>query len=65
MVAPWRQVLGISKLRNNYKAHEQKRKLCDSYDLFLADNRVIPILPKLIGKTFFSKKKQPVPVDLR
>jgi len=58
------KVLGISKLKANYKAHEQKRKLCDSYDMFLADDRVLPILPKLLGKTFFKKKKQPVAVDL-
>jgi ribosome biogenesis protein UTP30 len=58
------KVLGVSKLRNNYKPHEAKRKLCDSYDLFLADERVIPILPKLLGKTFFKKKRQPIPVDL-
>ena len=58
------KVLGISKLRNNYKPHEAKRKLCDSYDLFCADARVIPLLPKLLGKSFFKKKRQPVPVDL-
>jgi ribosome biogenesis protein UTP30 len=58
------KVLGISKLKANYKAHEQKRKLCDSYDMFLADDRVLPILPKLLGKNFFKKKKQPVAVDL-
>lgn len=58
------KVLGISKLRANYKAHEQKRKLCDSYDMFLADDRVLPLLPKLLGKNFFKKKKQPVAVDL-
>ena len=58
------KVLGLSKLRNNYKPHEAKRKLCDSYDLFLADARILPLLPKLLGKTFFKKKRQPVPVDL-
>lgn len=58
------KVLGISKLKANYKAHEQKRKLCDSYDMFLADDRILPILPKLLGKNFFKKKKQPVAVDL-
>jgi ribosome biogenesis protein UTP30 len=25
---------------------------------------VIPVLPKLLGKTFFKKKRQPIPVDL-
>jgi len=33
--------------------------------LFLADDRVIPLLPKLLGKIFFNAKKQPIPVCLR
>ena len=32
-----------------YESFEAKRKLCNSYDLFLADERVLPSLPKLIG----------------
>lgn len=46
-VAP--QVVGLSKLRTKYESHEAKRQLCDSYDLFLADERIVPSLPKLIG----------------
>jgi len=34
------KVLGISKLRNNYKPHEAKRKLSDSYDLFVAGRAI-------------------------
>ena len=51
------KVIGISKLKANYFTFEAKRKLCDQYDIFLADDRIIPSLPKLIGKTFFKKKK--------
>lgn len=58
------KVVGVSKLRTKYESHEAKRKLCTSYDLFLADERILPSLPKLIGKSFFKKKKQPIPVDL-
>uniref|UniRef100_A0A1D2A9P3 Ribosomal L1 domain-containing protein 1 n=1 Tax=Auxenochlorella protothecoides TaxID=3075 RepID=A0A1D2A9P3_AUXPR len=58
------KVVGLSKLRTKYESHEAKRKLCNSYDLFLADERVLGSLPKLIGKSFFKKKKQPVPVKL-
>ena len=43
------KVIGLSKLRTKYESHEAKRKLCASYDLFLADDRVLPSLPKLIG----------------
>jgi ribosome biogenesis protein UTP30 len=58
------QVLGLSKLRTKYESHEAKRALCAAHDLFLVDERVLPMLPKLLGKTFFAKKKQPIPVRL-
>ncbi|KZV43142.1 hypothetical protein F511_07957 [Dorcoceras hygrometricum] len=61
---PVSKVLKISKLKTNYKPFEAKRKLCDSYDLFLVDKRVVHLLPKLIGKEFFKKKKLPLGVDL-
>lgn len=51
------KVLSVEKLRKNYKEYEAKRQLSSSYDLFLADNRVLPLLPKLLGKHFFAKKK--------
>ncbi len=59
------KVIGISKLRSKYKPFEAKRQLCASYDLFLADERVIELLPPLLGKTFFGKKKHPIPIDLK
>ncbi|GJJ77031.1 ribosome biogenesis protein UTP30 [Entomortierella parvispora] len=58
------KVIGVSKLRAKYKPYEAKRQLCASYGMFLADARVITVLPKLLGKTFFLKKKQPIPVDM-
>jgi hypothetical protein len=51
------KVIGLTKLKANYFTFEQKRKLCDSYELFLADDRILPSLPKLLGKSFFKKKK--------
>ncbi|KAK1316909.1 hypothetical protein QJS10_CPA05g00820 [Acorus calamus] len=61
---PVSKVLKLSKLRTDYKPFEARRKLCDSYDLFLADRRIVHLLPRLLGKAFFKKKKIPVPVDL-
>ncbi|RKP06446.1 ribosomal protein L1/ribosomal biogenesis protein [Thamnocephalis sphaerospora] len=58
------KVIGLSKLRTKYKQYEAKRQLCANYDLFLADDRIIPLLPRVLGKKFFDKKKQPIPVDL-
>ena len=51
------KIIDISKLRKKYKEFEAKRILCNSFDLFLADERVLPLLPKLLGKYFFNKKK--------
>ena len=45
-----KKVIGISKLKAKYESHEAKRNLCSEYDLFLADNRVLPVLPKLLGE---------------
>ncbi|XP_015893318.3 uncharacterized protein LOC107427461 [Ziziphus jujuba] len=62
---PISKILKFSKLKSDYRPFEAKRKLCDSYDMFLADKRVIPLLPRLLGKHFFKKRKIPVPVDLK
>ncbi|CAI9089058.1 OLC1v1023559C1 [Oldenlandia corymbosa var. corymbosa] len=61
---PVAKVLKLSKLKTDYKPFEAKRKLCDSYELFLVDRRIVHLLPKLLGKSFFKKKKLPVPLDL-
>ena len=58
------KVIGLSKLKTKYESFEAKRQLCASYDLFVADERILPSLPKLLGKSFFKKKKQPIPVRL-
>ena len=42
-------MVGVSKLRTKYESHEAKRILAGAYDLFVADERVIPSLPKLLG----------------
>ncbi|KAF8082863.1 hypothetical protein N665_0804s0010 [Sinapis alba] len=62
---PITKILKLSKLKSDYKAFESKRKLCDSFDMFFADRRVIPLLPRLIGKKFFASKKLPAAVDLK
>ncbi|KNA20862.1 hypothetical protein SOVF_048180 [Spinacia oleracea] len=61
---PISKVIKLSKLKKDYKAFEQKRKLCDSFDMFFADKRIIPVLPNAIGKQFYRKKKIPVPIEL-
>ena len=62
---PVHKVLKLSKLASDYRPFEAKRKLCDSYDLFFAEKSIVPLLPRLLGKSFFKKRKIPVPVDLK
>ena len=57
-------MLGISKIKTRYKSFESRRQLASEYDVFLADDRVIPLLPRLLGKTVYEGTKRPIPVSL-
>ncbi|RLN79488.1 hypothetical protein BBJ28_00009269 [Nothophytophthora sp. Chile5] len=56
------KVMTVKKLRKNFSRFEDKRALAGAYDLFLADDRVLPYLKGPLGNKFFSKKKQPIAV---
>ncbi|KAF8843260.1 ribosomal protein L1 [Paxillus ammoniavirescens] len=58
------RVVGIEKLKGKFKAFEARRLLLKENSMFLADERVIPILPRLLGSKWFQAKKQPIPVCL-
>jgi ribosome biogenesis protein UTP30 len=59
------KVVAVSKLKTKYKPYESRRKLLAEYDIFLADERVINLLPGLLGKVFYkSTTKRPIPVSL-
>jgi len=59
------KVIGMDKLKKNYKTTESRRALADAFDLFLCDARVMSMMPKLLGTVFYEKKlKIPVPVRL-
>ncbi|CAN4090378.1 unnamed protein product [Withania somnifera] len=63
---PISKVVKFSKLKSEYKTFEAKRGLYSSYELFLADKRVVHLLEGILGKQFYKKKRKvPVPVDLR
>lgn len=51
------RVVGVEKLKGKFKPFEAKRLLLKENGLFLADERVIPLLPKLLGSKFFAAKK--------
>ncbi|KAK7208029.1 ribosomal protein L1/ribosomal biogenesis protein [Myxozyma melibiosi] len=56
------RIIGVSKLRSKFKTFEARRQLRDGYDLFLADDRIVAMLPPLLGKTFIGVKKMPIPI---
>lgn len=59
------KVMAVTKLKTKYKPYEARRKLLAEYDIFLADDRVMNLLPGLLGKVFYkSTTKRPIPVSL-
>lgn len=58
------QIIKLQNIRSQYSEFKERRKLLNEFDLFLADDRILPMLTKALGKTFLKAKKQPVPVRL-
>ncbi|CAM9518387.1 unnamed protein product [Choristocarpus tenellus] len=58
------KIIKLQKLRTSYKQFKDRRELMGQFDLFLCDDRIMPMLTKALGKTFMSAKKQPVPLHL-
>jgi ribosome biogenesis protein UTP30 len=60
-----RKIIAYSKLAKKYKPFESRRQLLSEYDVFLADERIIHLLPVALGSTFYkSTTKRPLPVPL-
>lgn len=59
------KVIGLEKLKTNYKTAEKKRALADAFDLFVCDKKILELLPDILGSVFYEKKKKPpVPIML-
>ncbi|KAG6049424.1 hypothetical protein E4U17_006836 [Claviceps sp. LM77 group G4] len=60
------RVIDFSKLKAKYGQYEAQRKLFSEHDIFVADERIINRLPKVLGKTFYkTSAKRPIPVVLQ
>jgi ribosome biogenesis protein UTP30 len=60
-----KKVLGLDSLRKKHcGTYEQRRQLLHKYNLFLADDRILPMLSKLLGKAFIQSKRLPVPISI-
>ncbi|CAN6290673.1 unnamed protein product [Urochloa humidicola] len=57
------EVIPLSTLRTDYRPYESRRRLAVSHDLFIADRAILPLLPRVLGKAFYSTKKAPIGVD--
>ena len=59
-----KKVLGLQSLRKKHAQYSQKRELLAKYNVFMADDRILPMLSKALGKEFFKAKKLPIPINL-
>jgi len=59
-----KKVLGLDSLRKKHTSYEQKRQLLHKYNMFMADDRILPMLSKALGKAFIQTKRLPVPISL-
>ncbi len=51
------EIIPLRQLKVEYKTFEAKAKLCNRFDKFLADDRIVRLLPKFLGKQFYQKKR--------
>lgn len=58
------RIIGVSKLKGKFAPFEARRQLLDEYDIFLCDERVGPLMPKLLGSKWQQKKKMPISVNV-
>mmetsp|Transcript_14807 Transcript_14807/g.43894 ORF Transcript_14807/g.43894 Transcript_14807/m.43894 type:complete len:397 (-) Transcript_14807:148-1338(-) len=59
------KVIGLDKLRRNYKSLEAKKALADAFDLFLCDSRIVEMMPRALGNMFYQQKRHKVPLPVR
>mmetsp|Transcript_4650 Transcript_4650/g.7888 ORF Transcript_4650/g.7888 Transcript_4650/m.7888 type:complete len:244 (+) Transcript_4650:46-777(+) len=58
------EVIGLDRLRRDFREFQDKRKLMGDFDIFLADIRVYKMLPQCLGREFYQKKVFPCPIKL-
>lgn len=51
------RVVGLGKLKGKFMPYEARNILLKENGLFLADERIMPLLPKLLGTKWFQAKK--------
>jgi len=59
-----KEVIPIRQLELEFQPYEAKRKLSNAFDGFLADERIFHLLRPLLGKHFYGRHRNPVPVKV-
>jgi ribosome biogenesis protein UTP30 len=57
-------IMPLKELKIEYTDYEAKRRLSNLYEIFLADARIIRLLPSFLGSTFIKRKRYLVQVRM-
>lgn len=62
-----KNVIGFNSIKKNYgKSFERRRQLANDYQVFLADDRIVTGLSKVLGDDFYeATKTRPIPINLQ
>lgn len=60
-----KNIMTFHEFRTEYETFEQKQRLVDLYDVFLADSKISGKVVKKSGKIFYNKRKVPTSVKLQ
>ncbi|CAL8109512.1 unnamed protein product [Orchesella dallaii] len=60
-----REIMTFKQFRDDYSTFEAKRALAKSLDVLIADNKIFKMLPGILGREFFKKKKYPLSIPGR
>jgi len=52
-----REIVALDSLKKNYESHEQRLKFCRSYDLCLADDRIVRLFQTVVVKDSIRNEK--------
>ncbi|XP_003746082.1 ribosomal L1 domain-containing protein 1 [Galendromus occidentalis] len=58
-------ILPVMQLETEFKPFEAKRKLCQAFDHFICDHRILFRMPQLLGTSFFKRRKLPIRVYMK
>jgi ribosome biogenesis protein UTP30 len=59
-----KKVMTLSVARKEYERFVDRRTLVSSYDVFMCDDRILPMMPATLGREFFRHKKLPIPITV-